>query len=83
MAANFWTSSQWCDLGRKRLSIWIVFGIGFGFDELGFFLNLLFCSKNLLEQEEVDAVHPADKEKGITLEDFKLIKIHMTTCKLL
>ncbi|CAM8978844.1 unnamed protein product [Rhodiola kirilowii] len=36
--------------------------------------------KNLLEQEEVDAVHPADKEKGITLEEFKLIKIHMATC---
>uniref|UniRef100_A0A7N0UJ19 Cyclin-like domain-containing protein n=2 Tax=Kalanchoe fedtschenkoi TaxID=63787 RepID=A0A7N0UJ19_KALFE len=36
-------------------------------------------SKNLLEQEQVDAVHPADKEKGITLEEFKLIKLHMTT----
>ncbi|XP_062174273.1 cyclin-C1-2-like [Alnus glutinosa] len=33
--------------------------------------------KQLLEQEEVDVVHPLDKEKGITLEDFKLIKMHM------
>lgn len=33
--------------------------------------------KQLLEQEAVDIVHPLDKEKGITLEDFKLIKMHM------
>ncbi|KAJ9697425.1 hypothetical protein PVL29_009305 [Vitis rotundifolia] len=33
--------------------------------------------KQLLDQEEVDVVHPLDKEKGITLEDFKLIKMHM------
>ncbi|PON59358.1 Cyclin [Trema orientale] len=33
--------------------------------------------KQLLDQEEVDVVNPLDKEKGITLEDFKLIKMHM------
>ncbi|XP_068321901.1 cyclin-C1-2-like [Pyrus communis] len=33
--------------------------------------------KQLLEQEDVDVVSPLDKEKGITLEDFKLIKMHM------
>ncbi|KAA8550577.1 hypothetical protein F0562_002261 [Nyssa sinensis] len=33
--------------------------------------------KQLLDQEEVDVVQPLDKEKGITLEDFKLIKMHM------
>ncbi|TKY66179.1 Cyclin-C1-2 protein [Spatholobus suberectus] len=33
--------------------------------------------KHLLEQEDVDMVNPLDKEKGITLEDFKLIKMHM------
>nr|XP_011458156.1 PREDICTED: cyclin-C1-2-like isoform X1 [Fragaria vesca subsp. vesca] len=33
--------------------------------------------KQLSDQEEVDVVHPLDKEKGITLEDFKLIKMHM------
>ncbi|KAK9055632.1 hypothetical protein SSX86_026717 [Deinandra increscens subsp. villosa] len=34
--------------------------------------------KQLLDQEEVDVVHNLDKERGITLEDFKLIKLHMT-----
>ncbi|XP_057474710.1 cyclin-C1-2-like [Actinidia eriantha] len=33
--------------------------------------------KQLLDQEEVDVVHPLDREKGINLEDFKLIKMHM------
>ncbi|KAI8574226.1 hypothetical protein RHMOL_Rhmol01G0338300 [Rhododendron molle] len=33
--------------------------------------------KQLLDQEEVDVVHQLDREKGITLEDFKLIKMHM------
>ena len=37
----------------------------------------IVCSKQLFDQEEVDVVHPLDKEKGITLEDFKLIKMHM------
>lgn len=27
-------------------------------------------------------VNPLDKEKGITLEDFKLIKMHMANCKI-
>ncbi|XP_031404884.1 cyclin-C1-2-like [Punica granatum] len=35
--------------------------------------------KQLLDPEEVDVVQPADKEKGITVEDFKLIKMHMAT----
>ncbi|XP_010999792.1 PREDICTED: cyclin-C1-2-like [Populus euphratica] len=34
--------------------------------------------KQLFDQEEVDVVHPLDKEKGITLEDFKIIKTQMT-----
>ncbi|KAJ8749261.1 hypothetical protein K2173_018741 [Erythroxylum novogranatense] len=33
--------------------------------------------KQLLDQEEVNVVKPLDKEKGLTLEDFKLIKTHM------
>ncbi|KAK4440501.1 Cyclin-C1-2 [Sesamum alatum] len=33
--------------------------------------------KQLMDPEEVDVVHPLDKERGITLEDFKLIKSHM------
>ncbi|KAL9318098.1 hypothetical protein ACSQ67_014615 [Phaseolus vulgaris] len=34
--------------------------------------------KHLLDQEDVDMVNALDKEKGITLEDFKLIKMHLT-----
>lgn len=34
--------------------------------------------KHLLDQEDVDMVNPVDKEKGVTLEDFKLIKMHMS-----
>ncbi|KAF5193425.1 Cyclin-c1-1 [Thalictrum thalictroides] len=34
--------------------------------------------KQLLEQEEVDVVLSPDKEKGLTLEEFKLIKMHMS-----
>ncbi|KAK2995157.1 hypothetical protein RJ640_025387 [Escallonia rubra] len=33
--------------------------------------------KQLLDPEEADVVHPIDKERGFTLEDFKLIKMHM------
>ncbi|KAG0496716.1 hypothetical protein HPP92_001407 [Vanilla planifolia] len=32
----------------------------------------------LLQQEKIDVVHPEDKERGLTLEEFKLIKIYMT-----
>ncbi|CAL9023188.1 unnamed protein product [Prunus brigantina] len=35
--------------------------------------------KQLFDQEDVDVVCPLDKEKGITLEDFKLIKMHMAS----
>lgn len=34
--------------------------------------------KNLLEAEKVNVVHALDKERGITLEDFKLIKFHIS-----
>ncbi|XP_009780810.1 cyclin-C1-2-like isoform X1 [Nicotiana sylvestris] len=34
--------------------------------------------KELLDAEEVDVVHQLDKERGITLDDFKLIKLHMS-----
>ncbi|KAJ8560729.1 hypothetical protein K7X08_022589 [Anisodus acutangulus] len=34
--------------------------------------------KGLLDPEEVDVVHQLDKERGITLDDFKLIKLHMS-----
>lgn len=34
--------------------------------------------KQLLDPEEVEVVHPLDKERGITPEDFMLIKLHMT-----
>ncbi|KAM6564865.1 hypothetical protein CsatB_024863 [Cannabis sativa] len=33
--------------------------------------------KQLLDQDEVDVVHPLDKEKGITVEDLRLIKMEM------
>ncbi|WRX08450.1 hypothetical protein QQP08_000937 [Theobroma cacao] len=33
--------------------------------------------KQLLDPEQVDVVHQQDKDKGITLEEFKLIKTHM------
>ncbi|XP_023532063.1 cyclin-C1-1-like isoform X1 [Cucurbita pepo subsp. pepo] len=33
--------------------------------------------KQLMDQEEVDVVQSLDKDRGITLEDFKLIKMHM------
>lgn len=39
---------------------------------------VVVISKQLLDQEDVDVVHPLDKEKGLTLEEFKLIKIHMS-----
>lgn len=46
--------------------------------------SILFkFSKQLLDPEEVDVVHPLDKERGMTLEDFKLIKLHMANCNLL
>ncbi|KAL3633291.1 Cyclin-C1-2 [Castilleja foliolosa] len=34
--------------------------------------------KHLLDPEDVDVVHTLDKERGINLEDFKLIKLHMS-----
>ncbi|XP_030547722.2 cyclin-C1-2-like [Rhodamnia argentea] len=33
--------------------------------------------KQLLDPEEVDVVHPLDRERGVTVEDFKLVKMHM------
>ncbi|CAA0832402.1 Cyclin-C1-2 [Striga hermonthica] len=34
--------------------------------------------KQLLDPDDVDVVHPLDRERGITLEDFKLIKFQMS-----
>ncbi|XP_019097257.1 PREDICTED: cyclin-C1-1-like isoform X3 [Camelina sativa] len=34
--------------------------------------------KQLLDPEEVDVVHDLDKERGISIDDFKLIKFHMS-----
>ncbi|PKA57476.1 Cyclin-C1-1 [Apostasia shenzhenica] len=34
--------------------------------------------RQLLDPEKIDIVHPIDKERGLTLDEFKLIKIHMT-----
>ncbi|KAL6845917.1 hypothetical protein ACP4OV_023365 [Aristida adscensionis] len=34
--------------------------------------------KQLLDPEEVDVVQPADRERGITPEEFRLVKIHMS-----
>ncbi|XP_009610781.1 cyclin-C1-2-like isoform X2 [Nicotiana tomentosiformis] len=34
--------------------------------------------KELLDPEEVEVVHHLDKDRGITLDDFKLIKLHMS-----
>ncbi|XP_010552037.1 PREDICTED: cyclin-C1-2 [Tarenaya hassleriana] len=34
--------------------------------------------KQLMDPEEVDVIHPLDRERGITVEDFKLIKLHMS-----
>ncbi|KAK6163697.1 hypothetical protein DH2020_000581 [Rehmannia glutinosa] len=34
--------------------------------------------KQLHDPEDVDVVHPLDKDRGMTLEDFKLIKLHMS-----
>lgn len=48
-----------------------------------FFLVCLWkFSKQLLDPEQVDVVHPLDKERGLTLEDFKLIKLHISNCNL-
>lgn len=33
--------------------------------------------KQLLDPEDADVVHPTDRERGITVEDFKLIKMQM------
>ncbi|KAH9728723.1 Cyclin-C1-2 [Citrus sinensis] len=34
--------------------------------------------KQLLDQEDVDVAQPLDREKGITVEDYKLIKMQMS-----
>eukprot|EP00262_Sarcandra_glabra_P004197 TRINITY_DN15175_c0_g2_i1.p1 TRINITY_DN15175_c0_g2~~TRINITY_DN15175_c0_g2_i1.p1 ORF type:complete len:252 (+),score=25.84 TRINITY_DN15175_c0_g2_i1:70-825(+) len=35
--------------------------------------------KQLMDQDDVDVVHSPDKEKGLTLEEFKFIKTHMSS----
>nr|VDC92282.1 unnamed protein product [Brassica rapa] len=44
------------------------------------FLVSGFCSdsKELKDPEEINVVHPLDAQRGISLEDFKLIKLHMS-----
>jgi hypothetical protein len=46
--------------------------------KINFISILINFSKQLLEPDEVDVVHPLDKERGITQEEFRLIKIHMS-----
>ena len=47
----------------------------------GFTLDWLSaCSKKLLDPDEVGIVFPADQEHGMTPEDAKIIKIHMSAC---
>uniref|UniRef100_A0A453L7F5 Uncharacterized protein n=1 Tax=Aegilops tauschii subsp. strangulata TaxID=200361 RepID=A0A453L7F5_AEGTS len=36
-------------------------------------------SKQLLDPEDVDVVPAADRERGITTEEFRLVKIHMSS----
>lgn len=62
----------------KCSSIFLVYSFNFIVFDSG--LLLVLRSKQLSEQEEVDVVLPLDKDKGITLEDFKLIKMHMANC---
>ncbi|KAI6694434.1 hypothetical protein NL676_022144 [Syzygium grande] len=40
--------------------------------------------KQLLDPEEVDVVHPPDRDRGVTVEDLKLIKMHISNyiCRL-
>lgn len=40
-------------------------------------------SKQLLDQEDVDKVPQADSDRGITPEEFRLVKIHMSFRELL
>lgn len=46
------------------------------------FLFSGFCSdsKELKDPEEINVVHPLDAQRGISLEDFRLIKLHMSNC---
>lgn len=62
----------------KCSSIFLAYSFNFIVFDSG--LLLVLRSKQLWEQEEVDVVLPLDKDKGITLEDFKLIKMHMANC---
>ena len=41
------------------------------------------CSKQLLDPEDVEQVPAADRERGITPEEFRLVKIHMSFRELL
>jgi cyclin C len=34
--------------------------------------------KELKDPEEVNVVHPLDAQRGISVEDFRLIKLHMS-----
>jgi cyclin C len=42
------------------------------------FCGFYFHSKELKDPEEVNVVHPLDAQRGISVEDFRLIKLHMS-----
>jgi hypothetical protein len=44
------------------------------------FCGFYFHSKELKDPEEVNVVHPLDAQRGISVEDFRLIKLHMSNC---
>ena len=46
-------------------------------------LSAVTCSKQLLDPEDVEQVPAADRERGITPEEFRLVKIHMSFRELL
>lgn len=46
------------------------------------FSGFYLYSKELKDPEEVNVVHPLDAQRGISVEDFRLIKLHMSNCML-
>jgi hypothetical protein len=68
---------------RSRLSI--RFGLRGGAGRLirGRVLFAVVCSKQLLDPEDAELVPAADRERGITPEEFRLVKIHMSFRELL
>ncbi|KAK9138416.1 hypothetical protein Sjap_009010 [Stephania japonica] len=64
---------------RREASLSVSLSVCVCFDSSTMAANFWASShyKQLLDQEDVDVVHSPDKEKGITLEEFKLVKMHM------